>query len=217
MAEFRIHTNHIPLQLPHEHVRPDGRTGKDDNLFKRLFWPSNHPGEVDALGQQGFWICLIVGLVSGVMLLLTVHPFIGLLTMAFFWLGGIGVREHSVFGGDHHSARVHRQHSVEPLCSRITPGGADDPRRRPSVGQHSRHLDRRGLAEKKAPSTKPTIIQPARIRASTPATQFTTRSTSASEVCQLLTLTRMARFPRHVVPLNSASPVARISAITRSV
>jgi hypothetical protein len=73
-----------------------GETEKDDNLFKRLFWPSNHPNDVDTLGQQGFWICLVVGLISGVILLLTGHPLIALLTMVFMWLGGIGVREHSL-------------------------------------------------------------------------------------------------------------------------
>jgi hypothetical protein len=51
---------------------------------------------VDTLGQQGFWVCLIVGLISGVIVILTGHPFIALLTMVFMWLGGIGVREHSV-------------------------------------------------------------------------------------------------------------------------
>lgn len=73
-----------------------GEAEKDDNLFKRLFWPSNHPNDVDTLGQQGFWICLIVGLVSGVVLLFGGHPLLAILTATFFCLGGIGVREHSV-------------------------------------------------------------------------------------------------------------------------
>jgi hypothetical protein len=70
---------------------------KDDNLFQRLFWPSNHPGEVDVLGKQGFWICLVVGVMSGVTLAIMGHVVIGLETFAFFALGGVGVREHSVF------------------------------------------------------------------------------------------------------------------------
>jgi hypothetical protein len=49
------------------------------------------------------------------------------------------------------------------------------------------------------------------------ATQSTTRSTSSVEVCQLETLTRIARRPRHVVPVKNASPEAEIAAIIRSV
>src|SRR5215472_8047522 len=51
----------------------------------------------------------------------------------------------------------------------------------------------------------------------TPATASITRSTSWSEVCQLQTLTRMARRPRQVVPPKTASPVAQIASITSSV
>ena len=46
------------------------------------------------------------------------------------------------------------------------------------------------------------------------ATALTERWTSSSLVCQLHTLTRMARRPRHVVPPKNASPVATIAAIT---
>ena len=48
-------------------------------------------------------------------------------------------------------------------------------------------------------------------------TAITTRSTSSTEVCQLHTLTRIARRPCQVVPVKNASPEARISAIMRSV
>jgi hypothetical protein len=36
-----------------------------DNLFKRLFWPriESHY-DVDLLGQQGFWVCSIVAVLS---------------------------------------------------------------------------------------------------------------------------------------------------------
>ena len=73
----------------------DERT-KDDNLFQRLFWPSNQPGEVDTLGQQGFWVCLVVAVFSGVTMVLVGHPLIGLLSFAFYGLGGVGIRQHSV-------------------------------------------------------------------------------------------------------------------------
>src|SRR5258708_1702035 len=61
--------------------------------------------------------------------------------------------------------------------------------------------------------------QPARYRErvapKTLATAFTTRSTSVSVVRQLVTLIRMARRPRQVVPPKKASPVFSIAAITQ--
>lgn len=69
---------------------------KDENLFQRLFWPSDHAAETDYLGQQGFWICVGVAVLSLIVLVVRGEWISGLLTFAFFALGGIGVREHSV-------------------------------------------------------------------------------------------------------------------------
>ncbi len=74
----------------------DETTVKDDNLFQRLFWPSDNPSDTDALGVQGFWICIVVAAFSTIVLLLTGNLLLALITLAFFVLGGIGVREHSV-------------------------------------------------------------------------------------------------------------------------
>lgn len=74
----------------------DGRPQREDNIVQRIFWPSNHAGDVDSLGQQGFWVCLLVALISAAISIFTGHPVIGLLVFVFYWLGGIGVREHSV-------------------------------------------------------------------------------------------------------------------------
>lgn len=68
---------------------------KDDNLFQRLFWPSDHAGETDTLGQQGFWVCLVVGVISLAGLSLQGHWILGVFTFLFYGLGGVGVREHS--------------------------------------------------------------------------------------------------------------------------
>ncbi len=68
---------------------------KQDNIFQRLFWPSDHAGEADTLGQQGFWICAVVAIISLVALSVQRHWILALLSFAFFLLGGIGVREHS--------------------------------------------------------------------------------------------------------------------------
>lgn len=74
----------------------DGRPQSEDTLLQRIFWPRNHAGDADALGQQGYWVCLFVGVISAGISVFTGHPFLGLLVLAFYWLGGIGVREHSV-------------------------------------------------------------------------------------------------------------------------
>lgn len=68
---------------------------KDDNLFQRMFWPSDHAGEADTLGQQGFWVCVAIATVTFVPLLLQGHWIAGFLIAIFYFLGGIGVREHS--------------------------------------------------------------------------------------------------------------------------
>ena len=67
---------------------------KDDNMFKRMFWPSDHAGEADTLGKQGFWVCLLIAAVSLITVTLQGHWILALLTAAFYLLGGIGVREH---------------------------------------------------------------------------------------------------------------------------
>jgi hypothetical protein len=68
---------------------------KEDNLFQRLFWPSDHLGEVDSLGQQGFWVCILVATMSFIFVTVQGHWLIALLAFVFFVLGGIGIREHS--------------------------------------------------------------------------------------------------------------------------
>jgi hypothetical protein len=66
-----------------------------DNFFRRIFWPSNHPSDVDLLGQQGFWVCAFVAVVSIIQGVLEQHWIFGVFFALVFLLGGIGVREHS--------------------------------------------------------------------------------------------------------------------------
>jgi hypothetical protein len=68
---------------------------KEDNIFQRMFWPSDHAGETDALGKQGFWVCFGIAIISLVTLLVQGHWLIAPLPLLFYGLGGIGVREHS--------------------------------------------------------------------------------------------------------------------------
>ena len=68
---------------------------KDDNMFQRMFWPSDHAGETDQLGKQGLWVCFAVAVLSALVLTAQSHWVLALLTLLFFALGGVGVREHS--------------------------------------------------------------------------------------------------------------------------
>jgi len=70
---------------------------KSDNIFQRLFWPTIHNQyDVDLLGQQGFWVCVVIGVLSGVLLLVTGQLLTGLITAFVFLAGACGVRQRSV-------------------------------------------------------------------------------------------------------------------------
>jgi len=79
------------LELSDSAPRTEGR-------LKSLFWPSiQSADDVDYLGTQGFWICTLVAVLSFVLSLFSGHEVIGMLVLLFFYLGGVGVREHSPF------------------------------------------------------------------------------------------------------------------------
>jgi hypothetical protein len=71
-------------------------TPRSDSRLKSLFWPSiQNVTDVDYVTRQGFWLCIVVavltvglGLVQGVGLAI-------LLDGAFFALCGVGIRERS--------------------------------------------------------------------------------------------------------------------------
>jgi hypothetical protein len=68
-----------------------------DNLFKRLFWPAiESQYDVDLLGQQGFWVCVVVAVLSLAMMLILGMPLTGLFTAVVYFLGGCGVRQRSI-------------------------------------------------------------------------------------------------------------------------
>lgn len=67
-----------------------------DNRLKSLFWPSIQTAEdVDYLGSQGYWICALVAVISAVLSAITGHAIIGVFIFIFYFLSGVGVREHS--------------------------------------------------------------------------------------------------------------------------
>jgi hypothetical protein len=73
-------------------------TPRTENRFKSLFWPSiETSSDVDYLGTQGYWVCAIVAVFSFVFSIITGHPIAGFFVLLFYYLGGVGVREHSLY------------------------------------------------------------------------------------------------------------------------
>ena len=73
-------------------------TPQSDNRLKNLFWPTiSTATDVDTLGTQGFWICVIVAVLAFCISLFAGSLFAGLLVLVFYFLGAIGVREHDRF------------------------------------------------------------------------------------------------------------------------
>jgi hypothetical protein len=84
-----------------------GEARKSDGRLKSLFWPTvENAWDVDYLGQQGFWICLIVALVNLAFVAITasfmlnstarlVSFVIGGVLCFVYFVGGMGVREAS--------------------------------------------------------------------------------------------------------------------------
>jgi hypothetical protein len=62
-----------------------------------LFWPRiANQYDVDLVGQQGFWICFVVGSAWAVGSFFIAHASLGLLIAATYFLGALGVRRYSV-------------------------------------------------------------------------------------------------------------------------
>lgn len=73
-----------------------GPPTRQDSIFRRIFWPSEDSSDADTLGQQGFWICLIVAILSLIAAAFQGHPIIAVFMASFYFLSGIGVREHDI-------------------------------------------------------------------------------------------------------------------------
>jgi hypothetical protein len=84
-----------------------GESKQSDGRIKSLLWPTvDNAWDVDYLGQQGFWICLIIAILSTAFLVLMAFELVDpagrnrvlILGGTFFFVyvvGGMGVRESS--------------------------------------------------------------------------------------------------------------------------
>jgi hypothetical protein len=74
------------------------QTPQSDSRLKNIFWPTIHnASDVDTLGSQGFWICTIVGVISFIASWIAGNPIAGFFLLIYFYLGGVGVRQHDLY------------------------------------------------------------------------------------------------------------------------
>lgn len=74
------------------------QTPQSDSRLKNIFWPTiRNATDVDTLGSQGYWICAIVAIIAAASSAAIGHPIAGLFLMLYFYLGGVGVRQHSLY------------------------------------------------------------------------------------------------------------------------
>jgi hypothetical protein len=75
-----------------------GSEARSEGRLKALFWPSIKTGsDLDYLGAQGFWVCMVVAAVTILFSIISGKPLLGLLMFLFYFLGGMGVRERSQY------------------------------------------------------------------------------------------------------------------------
>jgi hypothetical protein len=76
-----------------------GESRRSDGRLKSIFWPAvDNAWDVNYLGQQGFWICVIVAIIEAVTGAFSGNPLnlaIYMVTALIFFVGGMGVREAS--------------------------------------------------------------------------------------------------------------------------
>ncbi|HTR48014.1 MAG TPA: hypothetical protein VMM16_11580 [Verrucomicrobiae bacterium] len=75
-----------------------GTGPRSENRLKNLFWPTvKTADDVDYIGVQGYWVCAIVAGLALAVSLLTGQWFSGILAVLIYYVGGVGVRQHSLF------------------------------------------------------------------------------------------------------------------------
>jgi len=74
------------------------QTPQSDSRIKNIFWPMIRSGtDVDTLGSQGYWICVIVAVIAIAETFLANYGIVGILLALYFYLGAVGVRQHSLY------------------------------------------------------------------------------------------------------------------------
>jgi len=76
-----------------------GESKRSDGRLKSIFWPTvENAWDVDYLGRQGFWICVVIAIVQVAFAGISRSPVLLVFSLAeglIFFIGGMGVRESS--------------------------------------------------------------------------------------------------------------------------
>jgi hypothetical protein len=76
-----------------------GQSSREESRWKQIFWPEiKHPQDVDLVATQGFWICMVVAVLSLVFMLISSQMLLAVWVCLIFFLGGIGIRQTSIAG-----------------------------------------------------------------------------------------------------------------------
>lgn len=72
----------------------DEAAPKTESRLKALLWPGiQNDIDLDYVTRQGFWVCIVVGVIAIVMDTLSGSPGMGLLEGVFYFTGAMGVRQ----------------------------------------------------------------------------------------------------------------------------
>ena len=75
------------------------RRGRDEGRLKSIFWPAvENAWDVDTIGRQGFWVCVLIGayqVIIGLVAGSLASVIFGVIAGLVYFLGAMGVRETS--------------------------------------------------------------------------------------------------------------------------
>jgi hypothetical protein len=72
-------------------------TPHTESRLKSLFWPSiKTANDVEYLGRQGYWVCTVIAAYFFDVLIWG-RPFYAIFCLAFYYLGGVGIRQRSSY------------------------------------------------------------------------------------------------------------------------
>ena len=98
VSKYSTSPGQLCLNPPVQTLDLSNSGAQSENRLKSLFWPSiQTANDVDYLGAQGFWVCVIVAVLAFIFSAATGHLIVGVFALLFYYLGGVGVRERSRF------------------------------------------------------------------------------------------------------------------------
>jgi hypothetical protein len=90
----KLRLNASPMETLDLSAKPQPSDGR----FKSLFWPTIQSAtDVDYLASRGYWVCVIVAVLSAIFLAFMSMPGTAVATFLLYYIAGVGVRERSPY------------------------------------------------------------------------------------------------------------------------